>query len=226
MFGVGELVTDNIIFLYRTAKQPPHPIMKKMQRKQNNKKKTKDTNTISHTPALSTILLGGELESLRLSRWSQTMSDTVASAVCKGIDDFAFSGPGNSLSNDDYHAWCIDDEGLVCDYSSAQLVKQSNHRTGDIIRRPFTAHAISQMLTHCNKIYDAFLQGIAAQFGGGDIEADKKALLSIIDTPLFPSRNCYICAKLLHDSNPKKYSLAIGSLGFRQLDGRIYWECG
>ena len=26
---------------------------------------------------------------------------------CK-IDDLAFSGPGNSLDMDDYHAWCID----------------------------------------------------------------------------------------------------------------------
>ena len=33
---------------------------------------------------------------------------------CK-IDDLAFSGPGNSLDMDDYHAWCIekqdDDDG-------------------------------------------------------------------------------------------------------------------
>ena len=46
-------------------------------------------------------------------------------------------------------------------------------------------------------------------FGGGDVEAAEKALLSIIDTPLFPSRNCYIRTKLLHESNPKKYSLVI-----------------
>ena len=53
-------------------------------------------------------------------------------------------------------------------------MKQSNHGTGDIIHRPFTAHAISQRLTLCDKIYAAFLQGIAADFGGGDNEAAEK----------------------------------------------------
>jgi hypothetical protein len=43
---------------------------------------------------------------------------------------------------------------------------KSYHGTGDIIQRPFTAYTISQRLAHCDKIYDAFLEGIAAEFGG------------------------------------------------------------
>jgi len=206
--------------------------MKKKQRKQNNKKKTKHDSTVTQKPTqkpissttlssstILTELLGAQLESLS----TQTEGD--AATVCKEIDDLAISGPGNFLNKDDYHAWCIDDKGLICDYSSAQLMEKSYHGTSDIIRRPFTAHEIPKMLVHCDKIYDAFLEGIAAKYGG-DVEGAEKALLSLIDTPLFPSRNCYIRAKLLHKSNPKKYSLVIGSLGFRQDDGNIYWEWG
>jgi len=69
------------------------------------------------------------------------------------------------------------------------------------------------MLAHCDKIYDTFMEGMVAEFGG-DVEAAEEALSSIIDTHFFPSKHCYIRAKLLHKSNPKKYSLVIGSLGF------------
>ena len=37
--------------------------------------------------------------------------------LCCKIDDLAFSGPGNSLNIDDYHAWCVDRQGLVHDYA-------------------------------------------------------------------------------------------------------------
>jgi len=208
--------------------------MKKKQRKQNNKKKTKDDSTVTQKPTqkpilsttvssspILTELLGAQESLLCLS--TQTEGD--AATICKGIDNLAMSGPGNFLNNDDYHAWCIDDKGAICDYSSEQLMSQSNHGTSDIIRRPFTAHEIPKMLAHCDQIYDAYLEGMVADYGG-DVEEAEKALLSIIDTPLFPSGNCYIRAKLLHKSNPRKYSLVIGSLGFRQADGTIYWEWG
>ena len=155
--------------------------------------------------------LGGKLESLDQSTPSQTratkgdlckeedlckgMDDLafsdlvkVAAELCKGIDDLAFSGPGNHLNKDDYHAWCIDDEGVVCDYMTQHLVMNSNYGTGDIICRPFTAHLISQWIDQCDKIYDAFLQSIAAEWGEGDVEATKTALLGIINTPFFPSK--------------------------------------
>jgi hypothetical protein len=92
-----------------------------------------------------------------------------------------------------------------------------------IFRRPFTAHAIAEWLLTCDETYDASLQGLCAQFDG-DVGNAKAALLSIINTPFFPSKNCYLRAKLLHESDPKKYSLVIGSLGFRQENGRIHWE--
>ena len=67
--------------------------------------------------------------------------------LCKKIDDMTFSGPGNSLDKDDYHAWCIDDQGLVCDYTDELLMKDLEFGTSDIVRRPFTAHD-SQMAAY------------------------------------------------------------------------------
>lgn len=145
--------------------------------------------------------------------------------LCKKIDDLAFSGPGNSLNKLDYHAWCIDEQGLVCDYEAKVLMSNVDKGTVDIVRRPFTAHSITEWLGMCDESYDEYLRGIVAVFGGG-VENAKAFLLSIIETPLFPKKNCYVRAKLLYESDPKKYSLVIGSLGFRQTDGTIYWEYG
>jgi hypothetical protein len=212
--------------------------MTKKHKKKNKEKKTKDTGIVLQTPPVSTTMsssptlaetLGDKLDSLRLSTPETTDFSVTAGMLqdylCKKIDDIAFSGPGNSLNKDDYHAWCIDDQGLVCDYMDEQLMDDLEFGTCDIVRRPFTAHAIAKWLLTCDETYNAFLQGLCAEFGG-DVGNAKVVLLSIINTPLFPPKNCYLRAKLLHESDPKKYSLVIGSLGFRQADGRIHWEYG
>jgi len=52
--------------------------------------------------------------------------------------------------------------------------------TRDIVRRPFTPHAIAEWLLTCDETYDASLQGLCAQFDG-DVGNAKAALLSIIN---------------------------------------------
>ena len=151
-------------------------------------------------------------------------TESMLQELSRNINDLAFSGPGNSLNMDDYHAWCVDRHGLVHDYAPEILMLNAERGTTDIVREPFPGD-ISARLVHCNKTYDAYLQGMTAEFGG-DIEDAKKALLSIIHTPLFPPKNCYIRAKLLYESDPQEYSLVFGSLGFIQADGKIYWEYG
>ena len=214
--------------------------MTKKNKKKNKvkKKKTQDTGIVAQVPPVSTTMsspptlaetLGDKLDSLRHSMLETTDFSVTAGMLqdylCKKIDDMAFSGPGNSLNKDDYHAWCIDDQGTICDYTDEQLMKDVEFGTRDIVRRPFTAHDIAKWLLTCDETYDAFLQRHCAEFGG-DVENAKAILLAIINTPLFPRKNCYIRAKLLHESDPKKYSLVIGSLGFRQADGHIHWEYG
>jgi hypothetical protein len=195
-------------------------------------KKTIDSRIVTQVPPVAATMsspptlagtLGDMLESL-----PNDLSSTLGLSqdyLFKKIDDMAFSGPGKSLNKDDYHAWCVNDQGTICDYSDEQLMKDSEFGTRDIVRRPFTAHDIAKWLLTCDETYDTKLQGLCAEFGG-EVENAKAMLLAIIDTPLFPPKNCYLRAKLLHESNPKKYSLVIGSLGFRQADGRIHWEYG
>ena len=204
--------------------------MTKKHKKKNKEKKKKAQDTgivLSQTPPVSTTM--SSLDSVRQSMPETTdlsvTTGMLRDYLCKKIDDTAFSGPGNSLNKDDYHAWCIDDQGFVCDYTDDQLMKDVQYGTLDIVRRPFTAHAIAKWLLTCDETYDAYLQAHCA-INGGDVEYAKTILAALINTPFFPPKNCYIRAKLLHESDPKKYSLVIGSLGFRQADGRIHWEYG
>jgi hypothetical protein len=134
--------------------------MNKKHRKKNNNKKANDVlqTTMSSTMVLlsstSEVQLGVELESLSQSTLSKTKATSVAVTaamkmednLCQAIDDLAFSGPGNPLNKKDYHAWCVDNEGLVCNYRAQQLVKNVSYGTGDIIRCPFSAHLIPQWL--------------------------------------------------------------------------------
>jgi hypothetical protein len=50
--------------------------------------------------------------------------------------------------------------------------------------------------------------------------------LQMIENSTFPVNQCYARAKLLRDSDPTRFALVLGSLGYRQLDGRVFWECG
>ena len=51
-------------------------------------------------------------------------------------------------------------------------------------------------------------------------------LLFMIKNNTFPKDNCYPRAKLLRDSEPSRFALVLGSLGYRQTDGHVFWECG
>jgi len=210
--------------------------MTKKNKKKNRvtKKKTRDTCSVTQAPPVPTTLtssttlgetLTDKLESLFQSINLEVTSGAVQDNLCTKNDDLVFNSPGNSVDKDDYHAWCIDDQGRVCDYTDEEIMMDLELGTCDIVRRPFTAHDIAKWLITCDKTYDDYLQAHCA-INGGDVEQAKTILAALIKTPYFPCKNCYIRAKLLHESNPRKYSLVIGSLGFRQADGRIHWEYG
>ncbi len=63
---------------------------------------------------------------------------------------------------------------------------------------------------------------------GGDIDVmiAQLTIILIVNCSHFPDQYFYPHAKLLHHYNPQKYSLMIGSLGFRQADGTIHREYG
>ena len=81
------------------------------------------------------------------------------------------------------------------------------HPSLDLVRRPFSAQLIKKWLLICEDQYDAYIQNM----GGGDISVMKAQLTTNF---LF---NAVIQAP--SEFNPQKYSLVIGSLGFRHADG-------
>ena len=118
----------------------------------------------------------------------------------------------------DLHAWCVDEEGNVCDYPDAQN-QHGDHATSNIVRRPWDAHMVAEALPHIDKLYqEKFLRLYP------DTSSEK--WIRMIHFNTFPKHNCTARAKILRDSQPEKYALVIGSLGYKQHDGTIFWEFG
>jgi len=130
------------------------------------------------------------------------------------------SVPGNPTNDIDYHTWCVDEKCIVCDYPIHQLKEgvEIEIATDNVIYRPWSAHMIVEWLPKLDKIYDKFMKD--------NSHITMEQLLESIANNKFPTGNCYIRAKLLHLSNPKKYAIIIGSLGFVQEDDNIFWEYG
>ena len=118
----------------------------------------------------------------------------------------------------DLHAWCVDENGVVHDYPDEKLMK-GDYATKDIVRRPWDVCVVVQALPHLEK-------WTKEQFFDKNPHVTTEQFLQAIKNNTFPSNNCYPRAKILRDSDPSKYALVLGSLGFRQSDGRVYWEYG
>jgi hypothetical protein len=134
--------------------------------------------------------------------------------------------PGNSIDLHDYHAWCVDKNGDVCDYSNETLIKSVEHPSLEVIHQPFTAHIIPKWLIICKDQYNIYIQNTANANCGGVIDKmiAQLTIILMVNPSHFPDQCCYPRTKLLHNYNPQKYSLVISSLGFRQADGTIHWE--
>ena len=60
-----------------------------------------------------------------------------------------------------------------------------------------------------------------------DIEPlNQEQKLAMIESDTFPMKQCIDCALTLRTSNPNRFAIVIGSLGFIQPDGSIFWEYG
>jgi hypothetical protein len=118
----------------------------------------------------------------------------------------------------DVHAWCVDEVGNVCDYPDEQN-QHGEKKTKNIIRRPWDAYMVAKALPHIDE-YNSEI------FFSKHTDVTNEEWLLKIRSNTFPTKHCYARAKILRDSNPKKYALVIGSLGYKQNDGSIFWEFG
>ena len=54
----------------------------------------------------------------------------------------------------------------------------------------------------------------------------KEAMMTAIQKNTFAQDYCIARAYLLHESNPSRFKVVIGAVGFVQSDGRTFWEQG
>jgi hypothetical protein len=124
----------------------------------------------------------------------------------------------NPTMSTDFHAWCVDERGVVHDYPPDQLIK-GNHWTGDVVRRPWDVNVVVEALPYIEKL-------TREKFFDKNKHVSSVQFLQMIENSTFPVNHCYARAKILRDSDPTRFALVLGSLGYRQLDGRVFWECG
>ena len=118
----------------------------------------------------------------------------------------------------DHHAWCVDEEGNVCDYPDDQN-QHGDHATSNIVRRPWDAYMVAEALPHIDKLCQETFLGLYP-------DTSSEQWIQMIHSNTFPKHNCTARAKILRDSQPEKYALVIGSLGYKQPNGTIFWEFG
>ena len=119
----------------------------------------------------------------------------------------------------DLHVWCIDEQNNILDYPIEEIY--SKYWTENVIYRPFDAEHVSLIykdVIEYAKQSDQYLDEICHM-----TEEEK---LQAIDNNTFPKKCCIWRAKALRDRDPRRYSIVIGSLGFKQADGNIFWEYG
>jgi hypothetical protein len=129
-----------------------HGTNKKKNNKKKNKKKMKDM-MIGSMPSTADISLYMLLDLLSLvsvpysthhsvpsvpSLHQYTASNAMKAAKTKeeriNVCDKAAKYPGNSIDLHDYHAWCVDKNSDVCDYSNKTLMKSVEHPSLEVIR--------------------------------------------------------------------------------------------
>jgi hypothetical protein len=128
-----------------------HGTKKKKKNKKKKKKKMKDM-MIASTPSTTDISLYKSLDLSLLvsvpystrhsvsslpSLHQYTASNAMKAAKTKeeriNVCDEAAKYPGNSIDLHDYHAWCVDENGDVCDYSNETLMKSVEHPSLEVI---------------------------------------------------------------------------------------------
>ena len=126
----------------------------------------------------------------------------------------------------DYHAWCVDQEGNLLDYPTNQL-QTGFHQTEHIVRQSWDASIVAKIKPILDQRHKEWLD-MHFVINKETMREQEiiENLMKSIALNTFPEGNCYHRSRLICDSNPDKYTLIIGSLGYKQADGRIYWEFG
>ena len=116
------------------------------------------------------------------------------------------------------HAWCIDKGGKTYDYDDYHLGKNCLFHSDKVIRVRADEHTTATLMPLLQTNFEAWLR-----VSGKTVNEH----MDEIRRHTFDDHHCWHRAMLLEKSNPDKYTLVIGSYGFRQPDGRnTFWLWG
>jgi len=108
----------------------------------------------------------------------------------------------------DAHMWLEKDDGTIIDYPDSALKKVSAYGTNKIVRKPFSKELQLQVLPYIMK----------------KIQNSPRLPESIFkNTPGFCFNKAYLEKR---DQKNKDFKYVIGSLGFQQHDGSVFYEYG
>lgn len=121
----------------------------------------------------------------------------------------------------DYHAWCVDENNEIHDYPVHQIARDSPKWTDKVVRRPWD-------ICHAFRAFPSLImmQERSANYLRLVEPLSHEERLAMIKNNTFPENFCLARATTLRQVNPTKYVVVIGSLGFVQEDGSIFWEYG
>lgn len=159
-----------------------------------------------HTYYNAIVKLSDRLNERELAGWAVRSSDD------NGIDTLQ--------TTDDYHVWLEDTHGTVFDYPDKELCVECQYKTDKIVRQEWREDLVGKIAP---RIEAWALEVIRLNINLG---TDERGLLEHIMRGTFPPNMANVRAKVLYNANPGRYKQIIGSLGFIQGDGRIYWELG
>ena len=115
---------------------------------------------------------------------------------------------GNGLF--DAHMWLEDEDGNVIDYTDSQLSSYSPLGTKDIVRVPYPEPLQTQLKNLMVKDAYLFCSIVAP---------------SCFEKTINTLGNCSRRSYILQKRSPN-LKMVVGALGFRQKDGRVFYECG
>lgn len=158
--------------------------------------------------------------------------ERVYNAMCQmgSVEQAGWDGPRREANNGvdtldttkDYHVWLEDLENneAVVDYPNSQLARGSEYWTNNIVRHEWSNELADAIQPRLEREARIWIQRLTQTYGSKD-----KVMEAIMENR-FPVDHCLPRAFLIHESNPTRYRIVIGALGFIQADGRTFWEHG
>lgn len=123
-------------------------------------------------------------------------------------------------SMNDLHAWSELPNGKILDYTNATLKESCALSTDDVVRVPFSEEQQQECFVHWQTRYDENVKS------GKMCESEGVSMDTLRHIFLNEGGWCQYKSLMIHEQTKGRAKVVFGSLGFRQLDGRVYYEYG